>query len=264
MTEQPGLALSRKENGVGWMTFNNPERYNALSVEMRHAVIDVLTDMRADDDVRVVVMSGAGGKAFVSGADISQFEKQRSTPEQQAEYTALTKRMDEAMTGLGKPLIAMIRGFCLGGGLGVALNADIRVASSDSRFGVPAARLSIGYPYPSIRKLMDLIGPAYAKEMLFTAKRFPADVALRMGLINDVVEADQLEDTVRDLAQTIGANAPLTIRASKTIVEELLKDEDDHDLELCAEMVRRCMESDDFVEGRRAFMEKRRPQFTGK
>ena len=264
MTEQPGLALSRKENGVGWMTFNNPERYNALSVEMRHAVIDVLTDMRADDDVRVVVMSGAGGKAFVSGADISQFEKQRATPEQQAEYSALTKRMDDAMTGLGKPLIAMIRGFCLGGGLGVALNADIRVASSDSRFGVPAARLSIGYPYPSIRKLMSLIGPAYAKEMLFTAKRFPADVALRMGLINDVVEADQLEDTVRDLAQTIGANAPLTIRASKTIVEELLKDEDDHDLELCAEMVRRCMESDDFVEGRRAFMEKRRPQFTGK
>lgn len=215
MTEQAGLALSRKENGVGWMTFNNPERYNALSVEMRHAVIDVLTDMRDDDDVRVVVMSGAGGKAFVSGADISQFEKQRATPEQQAEYSALTKRMDEAMTGLGKPLIAMIKGFCLGGGLGVALNADIRVASSDSRFGIPAARLSIGYPYPSIRKLMSLIGPAYAKEMLFSAKRFPADVALRMGLINDVVEADQLEDTVRELAQAIGANAPLTIQATK-------------------------------------------------
>lgn len=264
MTERASLALSRKENGVGWMIFNNPERYNALSIEMRHAVIDVLTDMRDDDDIRVVVMSGAGGKAFVSGADISQFEKQRSTPEQQAEYSALSRRMDEAMNGLGKPLIAMIQGFCLGGGLGVALNADIRVASSDSRFGVPAARLSIGYPYPSIRKLMALIGPAYAKEMLFTAKRFPADVALRMGLINDVVEAEQLEDTVRDLAEIIGANAPLTIRASKTIVEELLKDEDDHDLELCAEMVRRCMESEDFVEGRRAFMEKRRPVFTGK
>lgn len=264
MTEQAGLALSRKENGVGWMTFNNPERYNALSVEMRHAVIDVLTDMRDDDDVRVVVMSGAGGKAFVSGADISQFEKQRATPEQQAEYSALTKRMDDAMNELGKPLIAMIKGFCLGGGLGVALNADIRVASSDSRFGIPAARLSIGYPYPSIRKLMSLIGPSYAKEMLFSAKRFPADVALRMGLINDVVEADQLEDTVRELAQAIGANAPLTIQATKVIVEEILKDEDDHDIALCDEMVRRCMESEDFVEGRRAFMEKRRAQFTGK
>ncbi len=264
MAEQTGLALSRKEDGIGWMTFNNPERYNALSIEMRHAVIKVLTDFRDDDDIRVVVISGAGGKAFVSGADISQFEKQRATPEQQAEYSALTRRMDEALTGLGKPLIAMIRGFCLGGGLGVALNADIRIASSDSRFGIPAARLSIGYPYPSIRKLMTLIGPACAKEMLFTAKRYPADVALRMGLINDVVEPDELEETVREMAKTIGANAPLTIRAAKTIVEELLKNEDDHDLDLCAEVARRCMESEDYVEGRRAFMEKRRPQFTGK
>lgn len=264
MTEQTDLALSRKEDGIGWMTFNNPERHNALSVEMRLAVIDVLTDFRNDDDIRVVVMTGAGGRSFVSGADISQFEKQRATPEQQAEYAALSGRMDEAMTGLGKPLIAMIKGFCLGGGLGVALNADIRVASSDSRFGIPAARLSIGYPYGSIRKLMALVGPAYAKEILFTAKRYPADAALRMGLINDVVEPDKLEESVHELATTICANAPLTIRASKAIVEELLKNEDEHDLDLCAELVRRCMESEDFVEGRRAFMEKRRPRFSGK
>jgi enoyl-CoA hydratase/carnithine racemase len=211
----------------------------------------------------VVVMKGAGDKAFVSGADISQFESQRSTPEQVAAYAALTQRFEGALSGLEKPLIAMIRGYCLGGGLAVALTADIRIAADDAQFGVPAARLSIGYGYGGTRKLVDLVGPSCAKEMLFSARRYKAPDALRMGLVNQVVPVAELEPTVADLAGTIAGNAPLTIRTAKSIIGEILKDPADRDLAACERAVDRCMSSADYVEGRRAFMEKRKPAFTG-
>ena len=256
--------LAEKGDGVGWMTFNNPERHNALSVEMRYGILEILEDFSADDSVRVVVMKGAGEKAFVSGADISQFEKQRASAEQQAEYSALSARVEEAMNALEKPLVAMIRGYCLGGGLGLALNADIRIASEDSRFGIPAARLSIGYPYKGLKKLIDLVGPSRTKEILFTAHRYSAAEAYEMGLINRVVPVEALEGAVRDMAAGIVQNAPLTIRATKQIVAEAIKDPADRDLARCEALVRACMESEDYVEGRRAFMEKRKPAFSGR
>jgi enoyl-CoA hydratase/carnithine racemase len=255
--------LAEKADGIGWMTFNNPERHNALSVEMRYGILEIMEDFAADDDVRVVVMTGAGGKSFVSGADISQFEQQRASPEQQAEYAALSGRVEDALQSLEKPLIAMIKGYCLGGGLGTALQADIRIASDDSRFGVPAARLSIGYPYKGLKRLMDLVGPAKTKEIMFTANRFSAQEAYEMGLINKVVPADALKDTVTEMATTIVGNAPLTLRASKLIVAEAVKPSTERDMALCEELVKTCMESNDYVEGRRAFMEKRKAQFTG-
>jgi enoyl-CoA hydratase/carnithine racemase len=256
--------LAEKGDGIGWMTFNNPERHNALSVEMRYGILEILEDFSADDAVRVVVMKGAGEKAFVSGADISQFEKQRASAEQQAEYAALSGRVEDAMHALEKPLIAMIRGYCLGGGLGVALNADIRVASEDARFGIPAARLSIGYPYGGLKKLVDLVGPSRTKEILFTAQRFTAAEAYEMGLINRVVAADALEQTVREMAAGMVQNAPLTLRATKRIVAEAVKDPADRDLAQCEALVKACMASEDYIEGRRAFMEKRKPAFTGR
>lgn len=255
--------IAEKENGIGWMVFNNPERHNALSYEMRLAMLQIMDDFEADDGVRVMVMKGAGKKAFVSGADISQFEKLRNTPEQQAEYHKLSEKVQVRFDTLEKPVIAMIQGYCLGGGLGTALNADIRIASDDSRFGIPAARLSIGYPFAGIKKLMDLVGPAYAKEILFTAHRFNAEEAYAMGLINRVVPVDDLEDTVRKMAATMADNAPLTLRSTKAIVAEVLKDRADRNMELCDALVKACMGSNDYKEGRTAFMEKRKAVFTG-
>ena len=256
--------LAEKSDGIGWMTFNNPERRNALSVAMRHAILQILEDFAADDSVRSIVMTGAGDKAFVSGADISEFEKLRASPEQQAEYHALSARVDDAFRSLDKPLIAMIRGFCLGGGLGTALSADMRFAAEGSQFGIPAARLSIGYPFAGIKKLMDLVGPAYAKEMLYTARRFSAEEALRIGLINRLVPADELKQTVTEIGLMIAENAPLAIYNAKINVDNVLMDRVDRDMEAWAAAGKACMESEDYIEGRRAFMEKRKPVFKGR
>ncbi len=256
--------LAEKSDGIGWMTFNNPERRNALSVAMRHAILQILEDFAADDSVRSIVMTGAGDKAFVSGADISEFEKLRASPEQQAEYHALSARVDDAFRSLDKPLIAMIRGFCLGGGLGTALSADMRFAAEGSQFGIPAARLSIGYPFAGIKKLMDLVGPAYAKEMLYTARRFSAEEALRIGLINRLVPADELKRTVTEIGLMIAENAPLAIYNAKINVDNVLMDRVDRDMEACVAAGKACMESEDYIEGRTAFMEKRKPVFKGR
>ncbi len=256
--------IAEKESGIGWMTFNSPERRNAISIEMRHAILEIYADFAADDAVRVVVLKGAGGKAFVSGADISEFEKVRNTEEQRKVYSELSERVNQALISLEKPMIAMINGFCLGGGLGTALTADIRIAADDASFGIPAARMGLGYPYRNLKVLIDLVGPAYAKEIMFTARRFTAQEALAMGLVNRVVPAAELEDTVRELAATIAQNAPLTVRGSKAIVGEAVKDAGQRDMALCERVAEACMASEDYIEDRRAFMEKRRPEFTGR
>ena len=221
--------LARKEGGIGWMTFNNPARRNALSYEMRLAILQILEDFETDASVRVIVMLGAGDKSFVAGADISQFDAMRATPEQQAEYERVSQAVLKRYSTLTKPLIAMIRGFCLGGGLQTALAADLRIASDDSTFGIPAGKLGIAYAWPSVAKLVEIVGPARAKEILFTARRIPADEALRMGLVNQVVAAGDLDMKVRELASTIAGNAPLSIIAAKRAIDELVKDPADRD-----------------------------------
>ncbi|MPY68694.1 MAG: enoyl-CoA hydratase [Alphaproteobacteria bacterium] len=256
--------IAEKDGPIGWMVFNNPERRNALSVEMREAMLQIIEDFAADDSIRVVVMKGAGDKAFVSGADISQFEKERASDEQRQRYMALSNRVERALTTLEKPLVAMIRGYCLGGGLGVALTADIRVAAEDAQFGIPAARLSIGYPFEAIRKVMDLVGPSRTKDILFTARRIAAAEALAIGLVNRVVPVPALEDEVRAMAEGMAVNAPLTIRATKACVAEALKDESVRDRARCDALVDACMAGEDYVEGRSAFMEKRPPVFKGR
>ncbi|MDA0652241.1 MAG: enoyl-CoA hydratase [Proteobacteria bacterium] len=256
--------IAEKTDGIGWMTFNNPARRNAIGFAMREAILEILADFESDPDVRVIVMKGAGDKAFVSGSDISEFAERRATPEQREIYDELSSRVGAAYNNIEKPLIAMIRGFCLGGGLGTAMQADLRIASDDSQFGIPAAKLSIGYPYHNMKKIIDVVGPARTKEIMFTGRRFSAAESLAMGLVNQVVPVEALEKTVHDLAATIAGNAPLTIRASKTIVNEAMKSPEDRDLALCQEQVDACMDSSDFAEGRTAFMEKRKPQFMGK
>ncbi len=255
--------IAEKADGIGWMTFNNPERRNAIGFAMREAILEIIDDFENDSDVRVIVMKGAGDKAFVSGSDISEFAQIRSTPEQIKVYDAMSARVNEAFDNIQKPLIAMIRGFCMGGGLGTALQADLRIATSDSVFGVPAARLGLGYPYRNMKRIVDLIGPSRTKEVFFTAKRYNAAEALSMGLINNVVEPEALDGAVAELAATIAQNAPLTVAMAKVIVGEAMKAESERDLEACQAAVDICMNSEDYKEGRTAFMEKRKPEFKG-
>src|SRR5580692_6850260 len=260
---QTDKMLSRKEGGVGYVTFNNPERLNAVSLEMWDATKRILDDFAADSDVRVVVLTGAGGKAFVSGADISKFEKERSDLEASRAYS---KRADAAYSSIyefPKPTIAMIRGYCIGGGLGLATCCDIRIATDNSRFAVPAAKLGIGYGYVGLKRLTDIVGPGFAKEIFYTARQFDAQEALAMGLINRAVPSAELETYVKSMTDLICANAPLTIKAVKYNVNEIVKDEGKRNVPGTVEMVEACFTSKDFIEGRTAFMEKRKPVFTG-
>ena len=255
--------LSRKEGAVGYLTFNNPERHNAVSLEMWEAASGYLDDFRNDKSIRVVVVTGAGGKAFISGADISKFEKERSSQEGVDRYNAAVDRANDAFYNFPKPTIAMIRGYCIGGGVGLALCCDMRICSEGSKFGVPAAKLGLGYRYDGLKKLVDLVGPSYAKEIFFTARQFTAQEAQSMGLVNRVVPDGELEAYVKDYAETIAANAPLTVDSVKFIVAQALRDPAERDLKQCEDMVQACFASKDYTEGRKAFMEKRKPKFTG-
>ena len=255
--------VSRTEAGIGHIVFNNPEKRNAVSLEMWQEVEQALDRFAADDGVRVVVLSGAGGKAFVSGADISKFENERSTAAEVEHYNATTARLYEKMTGFAKPTIAQITGSCVGGGVALAVCCDLRICGEGSRFAIPAAKLGLGYGFGGLNRLVQLVGPSFAKELFFTARLFSSAEAHQMGLVNRVVPDDQVEAYVADYARMITENAPLTIGSVKAIVGEALKDPASRDLERCAALVDACYASQDYIEGRRAFMEKRKPQFVG-
>jgi enoyl-CoA hydratase/carnithine racemase len=255
--------LARKDGRVGYVIFNNPERHNAVSLDMWAATSDILAGFLNDDEVRVVVLTGAGGKAFVSGADISKFESERATMEHTKHYNATVERAYAGIQDFPKPTIAMIRGYCIGGGLGLAVCCDLRIASDKSKFAVPAAKLGLGYSYAGLRRLIDVIGPAFAKEIFFTARQFDTEEARLMGLVNRVVPDAELESYVKSYAETMAGNAPLTVKAVKYIVGEVMKDESERNIQRCTEMVEACFASNDFIEGRTAFMQKRKPAFTG-
>lgn len=255
--------ISKKEGGIGYMIFNNPERHNAVSLEMWQAALEIMADFAGDPSIRVVVLGGAGEKAFVSGADISKFNDERQQADAVATYQATTGRVYETLQSLPMPTIAMINGYCIGGGTAIAACCDIRVAAENARFGIPAAKLGLGYGLSRTKPLVDLIGPAYAKEMLFTGQQFTAAEAKEMALVNRIVPVSELQQTVAGMARAIAANAPLTVRAAKLVVGELLKDPNERDLARCEDAVEKCFASNDYREGQAAFLEKRKPSFTG-
>ena len=255
--------LAEKRGAIGIMTFNNPARHNAVSLEMWQEADRILSDFVADPAVRVIVVTGAGGKAFVSGADISKFESERATAEGVRTYNQAVDRMYRGVSELPKPTIAMIRGYCIGGGLGLAIACDIRICSDVSRFALPAAKLGLGYGYSGMKRFTATVGPAVTREIFYTARQYDAATALRWGLVNHALPDAEVEPFVMDMAATIAANAPLTVGAVKGITLEILKDPADRDLARCERMVEACFESRDYVEGRRAFMEKRKPEFVG-
>jgi enoyl-CoA hydratase/carnithine racemase len=231
---------------------------------MWRAVPQALASLDADPAVHAIVVAGEGEKAFISGADISQFKEKRSSAEAVQAYNAASDRASRALNEFSKPLMAMIRGYCIGGGLGVAIACDLRIASDNSRFGVPAAKLGLGYRYSGIKRLAELVGPSFTAEIFYTGRQFDAQEALQMGLVNRVLPVGELEKYVLDYAATITNNAPLTIAAVKRSLLEMRKDPGERDLELCQKMVEECFASEDYREGRTAFMEKRKPVFRGR
>jgi len=255
--------LSRKDGAVGHLIFNNPERHNAVSLDMWEAAEAVVADFKSDPAIRVMVVSGAGGKAFVSGADISRFEKDRSTEATVKSYAVRVERAYAAFYDFPKPSLAMIRGYCIGGGMAMAMCCDMRICTDTSKFGIPAAKLGLGYGFKGIKRLVDVVGPSFAKEIFYTARQFTADEAERMGLVNRVVPDSDLESYVADYTTAMAANAPLTVDSVKFIVGEVVKSSNERDLAACEAMVQACFASEDYKEGRKAFMEKRRPNFTG-
>lgn len=256
--------IARKDGAVGWIVFNNPARRNAVSMDMWAAIPTIVAAFEADPEIRVMVLTGQGDKAFVSGADISEFEAQRADVAKMKQYDAVAGEANKALVGAAKPTIAMIRGWCIGGGVGVSLTCDFRIAADDATFGVPAARLGLGYDMAGIRRLVDVVGPSFAKEIFFTARHYKAAEAHAMGLVNRVVPVAELEAEVARYTGMIAENAPLTIAAVKRAVREIIADEAGRDTAAVQAMVEACFDSEDYREGRTAFMEKRKPVFRGR
>jgi len=259
-----GKILKAITEGVGVVTFNNPEKRNAMSLDMWEGLGQALTELRDDGNVRVVILVGAGDKAFVSGADISQFEKTRHNAAASEEYSRRSAAQRALLADYPKPTISCIRGFCLGGGMQVAMLTDIRIAAEDSQFGIPAARLGIAYGYDGLRHLVSLVGPSWARLIMYTGMRISSKEALRIGLVDRVIANDELWNATMEIARTISGNAPLAIQAAKITIAQVLKDPADRDMEAIKKIGMACMDSEDFREGRRAFMEKRKPHFKGR
>jgi enoyl-CoA hydratase/carnithine racemase len=252
------------ENGVATVLFSNLPKMNAMSYDMWQAVPKVFAQLDADPAVRLIVCAGDGDKAFISGADISQFEKLRGTVEAQIVYNKAVEDAYLAPMNCTKPVVARIRGICIGGGLGFAAACDLRICSEDSIFRMPAARLGLGYSPTGVRRFMNVLGAANTTDIFMSARKFDAKEALRMGFVSQVVPAAALERTVADYCRMVADNAPLTVAAAKYAVQQWLKDEKDRDLARAMKMVEACFASDDHKEGRKAFMEKRTPAFKGR
>ncbi len=259
-----GRILQAVADGVGIVTFNNPDKRNAMSLDMWEGLGLALTELRDHPDVRVVILVGAGDKAFVSGADISQFEKTRHNAAASEEYSRRSAAQRALLADYPKPTIACIRGFCLGGGMQVAMLADIRIAAEDSQFGIPAAKLGIAYGYDGLKHLVSLVGPSWARLLMYTGMRIDSAEAGRIGLVDRVVPDAELWNATLDIARTISGNAPLAIQAAKITIAQVLKDPGDRDMNAIKQIGTACMDSEDFREGRRAFMEKRKPRFQGR
>ena len=257
-----GKLRVERDGPIGRLVLDNPERRNAIGADMWRAIAPAIAEFNADTSIRCIVIRGEGTQAFAAGADISEFEKNRSSEGDVKEYEAATSAAHHAIEASPKPVIALIHGFCVGGGLAVALSCDLRYAGASSRFAVPAARLGLGYGVHGTGRLVATVGHAAAREIMFSARRYNADEALAMGLVNRVLPDAELDDYVRKVALELAANAPMTIAASKAVINAVV--EPKGDFSAAEAEVMRCMNSEDYVEGRRAFMEKRAPDFKGK
>lgn len=255
---------ARVENGVGWMIVSNPRRRNAVTYAMWRQIPEVIEAFAADDAVHVIAIRGEGDASFVSGADITEFATLRSTPEQVAAYDEAGQAANAAIMNVAKPTVAVARTWCVGGGVGIALTCDIRIAAADTQFAVPAARLGLGYRYSGVKALVDVVGPANAAEIFFTARRYTAEEARDIGLINRVFPVEGFEEAVSAYLGDMAANAPLTQKAAKLAIRGAMRKADPADLDAIDAAIQACFDSEDYKEGRAAFAEKRKPAFRGR
>ena len=258
-----GELIVKRDGRVAWIVFSNVEKHNAVTYDMWRALPPALRELDADPDVRVIIVTGAGERAFISGADISEFGSHRGSESAREAYNQAVEAGYRAMAAPLTPTIAAIRGICYGGGFGLALACHVRICTDDARFCIPAARVGLGYTYVGIKRLVDVVGPAYAAEIMATARAFNGAEALMMGAVNRVVQGSELDATVAETAGRIVAGAPLTVRAAMKAIQECLKPSRDRDLTTVAAMVEACYASEDYLEGQRAFAEKRKPEFRG-
>ena len=263
MSAEFGIDVTRDPDGIAWLALRNPARLNAVRLEMWQAIPAAVGALAADPNVRVVVLRGAGDENFVSGADISEFATHRRDPASAVAYEETTACAFDALVAFEKPLVAMIRGACFGGGIALAACADVRIAADDARLALPAARLGLGYHYSGVERLVQIVGPSAACEIFFTARRYGAEEALGIGLVNQVVPAAELEAFTRRYAGDIATNAPLTLRAAKRAIAETQRPAAERDLEAVRRLIAACFASGDYAEGVRAFLEKRSPRFRG-
>jgi enoyl-CoA hydratase len=256
--------IGRRDGNIGHLIFNNPAKLNAVSLDMWEKASAVLDGFAADPGIRAVVVSGNGGKAFVSGADISKFESERASEEAAAKYNATSLKVYEALYHFAKPTIAKITGYCIGGGMNLAACCDLRFCNEGAKFGIPAAKLGLGYGYAPIKRAAEIVGLSRTMEMIYTARQFTATEAYAIGLVNRVLPDAELDAVVAETCALISANAPMTIALAKATARELGQPSASRDLDKLAAMSKACFDSADYTEGRKAFMEKRKPQFHGK
>jgi len=259
-----GRLRIEKEGAIGWIVLDNPDRLNAITGDMWRGFPKAMAQYDADPEVRVVILRGEGEKAFAAGADISEFEKARSESGQVSAYDTLLDHALHALQGSPKPVISMIRGYCMGGGVEISLACDLRYCADDAQFAIPAARLGLGYGMDGTKRLIETVGHANAREIFFTGRRYSAAEALSIGLVHRVLPVDELEADVRKTAAGLADNAPLTIAASKILIEEFVRPTGAPDLAKGLAAIERCAVSEDYLEGRKAFMEKRKPRFRGR
>lgn len=259
-----GNLILEKKGALGWITFNDPAKLNAMSYEMWAGLGDALASFESDDDVRAVVLTGAGDKAFVSGANISQFDKLRTTTDAVAEYERVAEGSLNVLYDLRKPTIARIKGYCIGAGLNLAMSCDIRIASEDSVFFLPAGKMGLGYRFSAIRNLVTVVGCANALDIFLSARRFGAQEAIQKGLVQLTAPVDEFDKTVQDYLDQVAANAPLTLAAGKQMIRQFQQLPANTDLELMRQLIQQCFDSEDYAEGKLAFAQKRAPQFKGR
>ena len=259
-----GAVRAEKDGAIGWLVLDNPARLNALDSAMWRAIPPAVAQFDADPEVRVIVLRGEGDKAFAVGMDISEFETARTTPEQVAAFDRLIDAALHALQSSPKPVIAMIRGFCMGGGVEISLACDLRYCSEDVQMAIPAARLGLGYGVDGTKRLVETVGHANAREIFFTGRRYNAAEAFSIGLVHRIVPTAELEAFVRKTAEGMAENAPLTLAAAKILIEEFVRPSGEPDLAKGLAAIERCALSEDYQEGRKAFMEKRKPRFRGR